>query len=329
MAAMAGRYQNMNYSDIITVFGGVNDWGQNNPTPLGTIDDTGTSTFYGALNTLCTGLLTEFPLSLIIFITPLGNNGFGSFPTDKNSLGLSIYDYTDAIIACCAKYKIPVLDICRNSMLNPQFAGLKEAYFYDGLHLNPKGHEVLSYLIESEMLKHYIPVVSDIDNKGRLLAASDIDSNIGIDNLVVKNGTLTYGTSRANCILLFKPSVKRIRFTYVVTAGGRPGTIEWTAFGLNGTTVYCTDGGNTFKFAVSSNKYSATKDNTLAVVTDPNSINFAQNINKRAEIVIENGVQSLYLNDVLIMTVTNSTRIGFWGSDTIKFRLENVRVYED
>lgn len=153
------RYANMHYSDIITVFGGVNDWGQNNPTPLGTITDSTNATFYGALNILCNGLETTFPQSLIIFITPLGSNGFNSWPTDKNSLNLSIYDYAKAIINVCAKFKIPVVDACSNSLLNPQVPNVKSNCFVDGLHLNTKGHEILSELIKHEMIKHYIPTL--------------------------------------------------------------------------------------------------------------------------------------------------------------------------
>lgn len=156
------RYTQMHYSDIITVFGGVNDWGQQNPTPMGTISDATNSTFYGALNILCSGLLTRFPKSTIIFLTPLGNKGFSpSFYEDENSLGLTVYDYADAILAVCKKYKIPVIDTCRNSLLNPYISEVKAEVFVDGLHLNEHGHEILSYLIEDELLKHYIPTISD------------------------------------------------------------------------------------------------------------------------------------------------------------------------
>lgn len=152
---MAARYNALNYSDIITVFGGVNDWGLTPPTPLGTIEDTTLDTFYGALNVLCAGLQTMFPRSLIMFITPLGDNGFFE-SNDENSLGLTVYDYADAIKDVCAKYKIPVCDACRESGLNPQIAEIKDLYFIDGLHPNAAGHERLSYLIQSELERHYI-----------------------------------------------------------------------------------------------------------------------------------------------------------------------------
>lgn len=154
------RYSQMNYSDIITVFGGVNDWGQTDPTPLGQMGDTANSTFYGALDILCEGLLTTYPMSEIIFLTPLGNNGFPNFAVDTNSLGLTIYDYTDAIIDVCGNYKIPVVDTCRNSLLNPYIPQIKTDCFVEGLHLNEHGHKILSYLMEDEMLKHYIPTVN-------------------------------------------------------------------------------------------------------------------------------------------------------------------------
>lgn len=153
------RYQNMHYSDIITVFGGVNDWGQTDPTPMGEISDDTTSTFYGSLNILCNGLVTTFPKSLLMFITPLGGNGFNAFPADKNSLGLDVYDYAEAIKIVCSKFKIPVVDACSNSLLNPQIPALKSLYFHDGLHLNILGHQVLSRMIEAELLSHYIPSI--------------------------------------------------------------------------------------------------------------------------------------------------------------------------
>ena len=52
---MCIRYSNMNDADIITVFGGTNDFSSN--VTLGDITSTDTQTFYGALNVLCKGLI--------------------------------------------------------------------------------------------------------------------------------------------------------------------------------------------------------------------------------------------------------------------------------
>ncbi|QWU48086.1 hypothetical protein KPL75_23220 [Bacillus sp. NP247] len=51
---MCTRHANMtDDADIITVFGGTNDYG--NTVTLGTINSVDTGTFYGALNVLCAG----------------------------------------------------------------------------------------------------------------------------------------------------------------------------------------------------------------------------------------------------------------------------------
>ena len=152
-------YSNINYSDIITVFGGVNDFGQN--VQIGTITDASANTFYGAMNMLCNGLATTFPKSLIIFITPLGNHDSPYISADVvNDLGLTIYDYATAMKRVCENFKIPVVDICSNSLLNPYINNQSSLYFVDGLHLNEFGHEVLSWMLETEILSHYIPTVS-------------------------------------------------------------------------------------------------------------------------------------------------------------------------
>ena len=189
ITGMATRYSEMHYSDIITVFGGVNDWGQSNPTPIGTMEDTTTNTFYGALHILCSGLQKLFPKSLIIFVTPLGNNGFSGFATDENALNLTVYDYAKAIKEVCSNYKIPVVDACCDSLLNPQNENVKKEYFHDGLHLNVLGHEILSYLIESEMLRHYIPTIRE-----------DTATEIPATAIELSHDQLTFNDSKSQTI---------------------------------------------------------------------------------------------------------------------------------
>lgn len=175
---MVTRYGAMNNSDIITVFGGVNDWGQGNPTPIGEFGDSDTSTFYGALNVLLKGLLTKFPKSLIVFILPLGNKGFSGLAEDKNELGYTLEHYIDAIISVCERYKVPFVDT-RKSKLTPYVETTKLLYFVDGLHLNAYGHEVLSYEIESELKCHYIPTVSDSNETTPVISSISATYNGG------------------------------------------------------------------------------------------------------------------------------------------------------
>lgn len=156
--AFCHRYSEMEQADIITVFGGVNDWGQKGnggPTPLGMEKDKTDTTFYGALNLLCSGLREKFPEALLLFMTPFGNGGYPGAYMDKNSFGLTVEDYVDAIIRVCEKYDIPVIDLYRESGISPYDKIQNEIYFLDGMHLNEQGHEKISYVIENAVFRYY------------------------------------------------------------------------------------------------------------------------------------------------------------------------------
>lgn len=147
--AMYLRYADMdNDADIITVFGGTNDY--SNQVPLGTINDTTADTFYGALNILCEGLIKKYLGKKIGFITPIHRYTSGDI-TGKTH---PITEYVDAIKNVCAKWSIPCLDLYSNGGFTPEVAEFKVAYTGsespgDGLHPNAKGHALLAPKIES------------------------------------------------------------------------------------------------------------------------------------------------------------------------------------
>jgi lysophospholipase L1-like esterase len=151
--AMCNRYAEMQDADLVTVFGGVNDWGQENPVPLGTENDTDYTTFYGALKKLCKGLQDKYPSSIIIFVAPLGCAGFNEFAVNNNDFGLSVRDYVDAMSHVCNSYDFPVIDMYRDHGFSPYKADQNKKYFFDGLHLNDEGHLLISYVMEEAILK--------------------------------------------------------------------------------------------------------------------------------------------------------------------------------
>lgn len=163
--AFCNRYSEMDKNaDLITVFGGVNDWGQQSnggPTPLGTDEDTTSKTFYGALNILCAGLQETYPDAQIFFMTPLGNEGYPGFSTTTNSLGYTVEDYVNVICKVCEKYNIPVVDLYHESGISPYDSVQNAVYFHDGLHLSKAGHERISYLIEDAIWKYYVEKQGD------------------------------------------------------------------------------------------------------------------------------------------------------------------------
>lgn len=130
-------YVNMNNSaDIITVFCGTNDYG--NQLTLGTINSTLKTEFYGALNILALGLIEKFPGKKIAFITPMQRRG--------PSLAVPLSTYVNAVKEIGIKYGIPVFDLYNNCGLYPDSDLINNTFFSnsDGLHPNDKGYKVIA-----------------------------------------------------------------------------------------------------------------------------------------------------------------------------------------
>lgn len=108
-------------SNVVTFMGGTNDWLQN--VSLGTISDTGTNTFYGAVKKTLEKLVTRFPTARIIAMTtPYGKApnraGWSDTYGLKNNLGLTTYDYGRVIKEVAGLYGIPCIDIYQSAGWN-------------------------------------------------------------------------------------------------------------------------------------------------------------------------------------------------------------------
>lgn len=131
--------------------GGRNDYGVNVPLGTLTTDYTGTidnTTFYGGLEYLFRQALLKFKGKKIGFIIIHKAN---AEPYTRNSIGLTMNDYYNAIIETCNKYSIPVCDLYKNSGLITAINELKTSYTdsSDGLHPNALGYEL-----------YYVPKIS-------------------------------------------------------------------------------------------------------------------------------------------------------------------------
>jgi lysophospholipase L1-like esterase len=147
-------------ADYVFVFGGTNDFFSgvqlgklytlSGSTKIATND---TSTFYGALHTLCVNLINRFPDKKIVLMTPIHREHFGGQPTEfeTNAIGLYLIDYVNAIKEVGEWYSIPVLDLYATSGLNPNIPIHKEKFFSptDGLHPKAEGHEVIANRIKA------------------------------------------------------------------------------------------------------------------------------------------------------------------------------------
>lgn len=137
-------------ADIIGVMGGTNDFWNN--VPMGTIDDSETNTFYGALNTLAQHIITTFPGSYFFFMTPImgyrgHRTGVAEFPYPKNSQNLTLDDYCNAIRNVSEKYSIPLLDMKKNSGMCPLIESEDLRLYSDGVHPNATGYQQIAKTI--------------------------------------------------------------------------------------------------------------------------------------------------------------------------------------
>lgn len=213
-----------NQCDIICVFGGTNDF--NSAHELGTLDTANTdgkTTFYGAVYTLATELMTNYPKSVIIFITPLSSApAYNSAENYKwyeypSMGGHSMKDFCDAIKEVCCYLHIPVVDLFENSGLNYNYDTDNIYFVSDKLHLTDAGQEAISYVIEKKILEHYIP---DNANATEIVTLSSISAEF------TQGDSLYYPSS----------SLSDLREHLVVSAHYSDGTSNLiTGYSLSGT----------------------------------------------------------------------------------------------
>lgn len=126
-------------ADIWTVFGGANDWILK--TPVGTIGDNDTKTFYGSLKAICDNVLSRPNKPKLILFTPLQSNRNGA-----NDVGVTMSEYRQAIIDVGKLYSVPVLDLYNTGGIDS--ANL-DKYTEDGVHPNILGTELYAPKIVS------------------------------------------------------------------------------------------------------------------------------------------------------------------------------------
>lgn len=129
-------------TDIIIVFGGVNDFGHGDAA-LGKMSDRRDDTFYGACHLLYEKLISSFPTADIFIMTPL--HCAGEEKDDYNSIGLrqntSLAGYVNVIKEVAAYYSLAVIDLYATSGINPAIEAQREIYMPDGLHPSDAGNE--------------------------------------------------------------------------------------------------------------------------------------------------------------------------------------------
>lgn len=140
-------------ADLITSFGGTNDYGTGKV--AGDINSTDINTIYGALHHICQRMITNHPSSKYALFTPLRRSDIWGASTGviklgrapNSTTGLTLVNIADIVLEVGAYYSIPTLDLLRKSGIEPSFTQHKDLYMPDGIHPNTAGHERMSNVI--------------------------------------------------------------------------------------------------------------------------------------------------------------------------------------
>ena len=143
-------------ADIVFVFGGTNDFGHGDAA-VGCMDDREPYTFYGALHTLFTKIITKYPTAKIVVATPLHRCDEEKFMIKGGvPKAVKLIDYVNIIREVAEYYALPVLDLYKNSGLQPIVPIIQEKYVPDGLHPNDAGHVILADKIVAFLKSNFI-----------------------------------------------------------------------------------------------------------------------------------------------------------------------------
>lgn len=125
--------------DILTVFGSFNDVFVRNYT-IGTINDTGTNTLYGAIKKFLNNCWNRNPSMVIGIITPTPWSGRWRGHTSNSDIAIK---YVETLIDVAKYYSLPCLNLFDESNLRPWDSWFNSTYFKDGdgTHPNTIAHE--------------------------------------------------------------------------------------------------------------------------------------------------------------------------------------------
>lgn len=156
---MASRILNAGTDvDIVTVFGGTNDWSSN--VVLGdpitsTVND---GTVCGGVKYIIQCHRTRNKTKPILFFSPIPRlTSYGDIGMN-NTAGYSLYDLKEVVKKVCSNDSVPFLDQFDNCLIKPWISEENTAFFYnaDGLHPNAAGHKLIAWQMMNFISK-YIP----------------------------------------------------------------------------------------------------------------------------------------------------------------------------
>lgn len=161
-AAMVNRYMEIPAdTDIILVYGGINDVFSGTDVTMGDLETLETNTFCGDLDALLKGIRANYQESWLILVTPMDSVTIEEVRALNPDME-PIEDYVNAMVSLAQKYNVDVIDLFHNNFLNSYDPGVYEAYV-PGCHPTDAGYRILGEHIAKEVIR--ISLENDADGE--------------------------------------------------------------------------------------------------------------------------------------------------------------------
>ena len=298
-----------NEPNVITIFGGVNDYIQS--CTIGDISSTDTSNFYGALNSFVAALNSKYANAKKLFIIPL-NMRAGVFSTNSNgtnSLGNTLQQYRDAIIAVCKANNIEYIDLHEDAELQPDLISS------DGLHPTQDGHKLLA----SKLSKCKITsgsVTPPAPSETYTVAESGNFSTVGkCEGVQVdSSGNLVASTLGQWGMVKLDKSLLKLKFT-VRDSVADYGALCWYIYNDNGDGTYNMIALGNTSAGENGKRFKMTIPGTGATQIDKLEINTI-NPGETLTIEINGNTQTIYRQDGSKLVTLTGNMSGWCGQST-------------
>ena len=298
-----------NEPNVITIFGGVNDYIQS--CTIGDISSTDTSNFYGALNSFVAALNSKYANAKKLFIIPL-NMRAGVFSTNSNgtnSLGNTLQQYRDAIIAVCKANNIEYIDLHEDAELQPDLISS------DGLHPTQDGHKLLA----SKLSKCKITsgsVTPPTPSETYTVAESGNFSTVGkCEGVQVdSSGNLVASTLGQWGMVKLDKSLSKLKFT-VRDSVADYGALCWYIYNDNGDGTYNMIALGNTSAGENGKRFKMTIPGTGATQIDKLEINTI-NPGETLTIEINGNTQTIYRQDGSKLVTLTGNMSGWCGQST-------------
>ncbi|WP_111860630.1 SGNH/GDSL hydrolase family protein [Acinetobacter sp. CFCC 10889] len=147
--------------DLITIFLGTNDWGNQtaeNRKPLGVFGDTTTDTISGCIYVLITAMIVKFPITPMAILTPLPRATNWGVNAANNAYGYTLKNLVDLLHVYATHFSLQIIDLYAISNLYPYNATANDHFFKapnyesgDGLHPNDAGHIAIAHKLRHKL----------------------------------------------------------------------------------------------------------------------------------------------------------------------------------